>query len=61
MTRQAYDARIVAWNTAIETLQSWECDPGDENFEEEMKQAKILSEQLTRALYRWQKTVRVDP
>lgn len=57
MTEKQIQARLVAFDTAIGDLEHWECDPGDENAEEEMRQAKILAAQLNKQADRWLKTI----
>lgn len=61
MTRKQFDARLVAWDTAITSLNMFECDSDDDNAVEETRQAQILADQFEKACRRWQKTVRLEP
>lgn len=62
MTQKQYDARMVAWDTAITVLMDFECDPGDDNADEEMKQAKKLASILEKQCRRFVMNTKIkDP
>ncbi len=59
MTHRQFEARLVAYDTAISVLENFDVDPGDPDGIEQMKQAKVLAASLEKQCTRFVMRTRV--